>query len=215
MWDADVVIYFTFAVLCLSLFLLRYYRLSKAMRWVGIAHGINTISLATGQVMMMNGVKNNLFIFHFSLLFIYASYAVAYYFALSQVTTKRLILLSIGLFVLVSLGITYTIQPIDKYNSYAMILSYLLLIVLSLTYVYTLFSEVKIAGLEQDPMFWVSIGLLFTSLGGFFANGLMSYLIRESRQVAYEIYMVEELMSLLLVFTLIVALLADRLFVRK
>ncbi len=213
MWDA--VIYFTFAVLCLLLFLLRSYRLSRSMRWVGVAHAINTISLATGQVMMVNGMKNNLFIFHFSLLFVYASYAVAFYFALSQVTTKRLILLSIGFFVLTSLGLTYTIQPINEYNSYAVILAYLLLVVWSLTYLYTLFSEVKIAGLEQDPMFWVSIGLLFTSLGGFFANGLMSYLIRESRQVAYEIYLVEEVMSLLLVFTLIVAVLADRLFVRK
>ncbi|HEX9959233.1 MAG TPA: hypothetical protein VGA96_18325, partial [Fibrella sp.] len=184
----EIIVFFGLAGICLVLFIIRFHQLSTAMKWVGIAHGVNVLSLVVGQIMMMRGTKNNLFIFHFALILIYAAYATAFYYAIDARRIQRLILVSIGLFGTAALGFMATIQPLKEYNSYALTLANLLLLGWALTYLYTSFSEVKFVSLEKDPFFWVSIGLLFTSLGNFFVSGLMSYLIRESREYASKLY---------------------------
>ena len=196
----------------MALFLIRYYQLSTAMKWVGVAHGVNVLSLVVGHVMKLNGSKNNLFIFHFALIFVYAAFANGFYFALKIREIRRLLMLSVGVFSVAAVGFMLTIQPLSQYNSYALTLANVLLISWSLVYLYAAYSEMKLVRLERDPFFWVSVGLLFTSLGNFFANGLMSYLIRESRPYAYKVYLLEEVMTMVLFVILCVAVLADRLF---
>ncbi len=208
------ILFYGLGAICLMLFLLRFYQLTRPMKWVGVAHGVNILSLGIGQIMMMNGSKNNLFIYHFALILMYAAYATAFYYAINNTRVKRLILVSIGLFTLAAIGFMATIQPLKDYNSYALTLTNLLLPAWSLTYLYRLFSEVKIVSLEKDAFFWVSIGLLFTTLANFFGSGLMSYLIRESRVYAAKVYMLEEGMTFLLFAILCVAIMADRIFKR-
>ncbi|RYF78304.1 MAG: hypothetical protein EOO39_01780 [Cytophagaceae bacterium] len=210
MWET--ILFFGLALVSLALFLIRFRLLSKAMKWVGVAHGVNVLSLVIGQIMKMKGSTNNLFIFHFALILIYAAYATAFYYAIATTRFRQIVLVSIGVFTLAALGFMATIQPLVEYNSYALTLANLLLPCWSLMYLYRLFSEVKIASLERDPFFWVSIGLLFTSLANFFGSGLMSYLIHESRDYAYKVYMLEETMTILLFAILGVAVMADKLF---
>ena len=213
MWDA--IAYFGLSGFCLAVFLLRYHALSAAVKWAGAAHGINLLSLSADEVLKAAGQKHNLYLFHFSLLFVHAAYATAFYYSLGDLRVRRSLLISTVVFVFTSLGISATIQPLHEYNSYALTLSNVLLLTWSSIYLYTLFSEVRIATLEQDPMFWVSVGLLVSSLGSFFAMGLMNFLIHQDRQQAYHVHLIIEAMWFLLVVALILALLADKIFGQK
>jgi hypothetical protein len=213
MWE--VVLFFSLAIGCLVIYLLHWHRLTKAMRWVGVAHAINTVSMGTGQLLTSYGWQNNLFIFHFSIIFLYTAYALAFYSALDDHRVRRLILFSIVFYTLASLLITATIQPINEYNSYALILFNLLLVGWSLTHLYSLFRAAKIAHLEQDAFFWISSGLLFTSAGNFLVTGLMRYMIHRSLAYASNMYLLIDVMGFLLIIILIVAIYANRLFTTK
>ncbi|MBO0950988.1 hypothetical protein [Fibrella forsythiae] len=213
MWET--ILFFTFATVCLLIYLWHWNTLTIPMKWIGIAHAINTLTLAVGTIMTLNNVDNNLYIFHFSLLLLHTAYALAFYFAIDHLLTRKLILVSIGLFITISLIFSATIQPLNEFNSYSRVLSNLLLAGMSLRYLYKLFVEVKLARIEQNSFFWVSVGLLFTSVGSFFAYGLMSYLIGLSRYHAKQIYLLIDAMNFLLIGVLIVAVYVETLFTLK
>lgn len=213
MWET--ILFFSLATVCLLIYLWQWTSLTISMKWIGIAHAINTLTLAVGTIITSNDVENNLYIFHFSLLPLHTAYALAFYFAIDHLLTRKLILVSIGLFITVSLTFSATIQPLHEFNSYSRVVSNLLLAGMSLRYLYKLFVEVKMARIEQSSFFWVSVGLLFTSVGSFFAYGLMSYLIDLSLYHAKQIYALIDAMNFLLIGVLVVAVYAETLFALK
>ena len=184
------------------------------MKWIGIAHGVNTLSLGIGQLMAPY-VDNNLYIFHFSILFLYAAYAIAFYYAVNNQLHKRLIITSIGVFIVLSLVLTATVQPLHVFNSYARIIFSVFLAGISLAYLYQLFVEIKVERIELNSFFWVSAGVLFTSVGSLFAYGLMAYLIEHSRSHARQVHIWIDAMRFLLIGVLLVAVYADILFAPK
>lgn len=72
-------------------------------------------------------------------------------------------IIPIGLIIFTTLSILNSIfiQPINTFPTYFLYLEFTTLILLSLTYFYQVFTELKVEKLWEDGMFWFSTGLLF------------------------------------------------------
>ncbi|WP_381519785.1 hypothetical protein [Spirosoma soli] len=99
-----------------------------------------------------------------------------------------------------------TVQPWSQYNSYALTLFNTLTGIWSGYYLWRIFIDVKITSLEKEATFWVCAGLFFTSLGNFFVQGLMQYMISVSNQYALTVYWIQELMGFVLFGVFLIAL---------
>jgi hypothetical protein len=109
----------------------------------------------------------------------------------------------------------FTIQPLNAYNSYAVIIKNSLLSIWILCYYRELFVLLHINRIEQEPLFWISTGVLFYSLGDFFVEGLMNYLISHSMDLAQKLYYIYYLLNILLYLTFIMAFLCKDIFSKK
>ncbi len=150
--------------------------------------------------------SNNIYIFHILPIIQYLLYGRLFTQLFGQIFVKRLVWLSVGLFTVVSLLLSFTIQPWDKYNSYAATLFNLLIVLWSGYYLWRTLIDTKVIALEKEALFWIIVGLLVTSLGNFFVQGLMNYLITNSDSYALAVYWIRELMSFVLFISFLVAL---------
>jgi hypothetical protein len=84
-----------------------------------------------------------------------------------------------------------------------------------LSYYRELFVLLHVSRIEQEPLFWISTGLLFYSLGDFFVEGLMNYMISHSMELAQKFYYVYYLLNILLYLSFIMAFLCKDIFTQK
>jgi len=150
--------------------------------------------------------KNNLYIFHILPIVQYTLYGLLFSQLFDQRFVKILIWLSIVLFGGVTLILSLTIQSWEQYNSYASTLFNLLISFWSGYYLWRTFVDAKVAALEREALFWVSAGLFVTSLGNFFVQGLMNYLMKNSDSYALAVYWIHEVMEFLLFGVFLLAL---------
>ena len=150
--------------------------------------------------------SNNIHIFHILPILQYILYGRLFSQLFDQVLVKRLIWLSVGLFTIIALLLSFTVQAWTAYNSYAATLFNLLIASWSAYYLWRTLIDTKVVALERDALFWIVVGLLITSLGNFFVQGLMNYLITNSDSYALTVYWIRELMSFVLFSSFLVAL---------
>lgn len=183
----DVYLIISFEVVIICLFLLKIRQTTLEQKLVGALILVSfPFELYAGYIQSFK--QNNLFIYHILTPIQYTFYAFIYYFAVHAESVKKIILFSVPVVILAGLALGFTIQPVTSYNSYTIILSNLFTIVWIFTYYRETFVQLKIIRLEREPLFWISTGLLFYSLGGFFVEGLMNYLIEQSPQLAPKFY---------------------------
>ncbi|GAB3960855.1 hypothetical protein GCM10028805_59100 [Spirosoma harenae] len=204
MWDT----YLTIAILAVNtlLYLVNYRILTPPLQILAINISITLAATLYAIYLwaILRGV--NIHVYHILIIVQYALYGWLFVQANDQPLVKRVIKLSIGLFALISLAISFTIQPWNQYNSYAGTVFNLLIILLSGYYLWKTFVDGKVVALEREALFWVSIGLFFRSLGNFFADGLMNYLIRKSDSSDLAVYRIHEGMEFFLFSTFFYAL---------
>ncbi len=186
-------VYLNISLLCclLCLFLIKRKVLTLEQRIIGLLVIVTLpFELYAGYLQSFN--NNNLYVYHILIPIQYCFYAYLYYRYIEFKTIKKLILFSIGLVIIAAVVLALTIQPIDYYNSYVIILSNFLLCIWVLSYYRQLFVHLTIVDLKQEPLFWISTGLLFFALGDFFVEGLMKALLEQSPNMArwyyYNIY---------------------------
>ncbi len=140
----------------------------------------------------VQGGDNNLFVYHLLVPIQYLVFALIYYFAIASAAVKKIILCSIPCYSVISAWLTLTVEPFEIYNSFAIMLENALLALWVLVYYKELFLRRTPVVLKREPIFWISTGLLFFSVGDFFAEGLMSTVIGLDPQLAkllfYAIY---------------------------
>ncbi|RDC62867.1 hypothetical protein [Adhaeribacter pallidiroseus] len=179
-------------LLCLMcLFLIKRRVLTLEQKIIGLLVTVTLpFELYAGYLQSFN--SNNLFVYHLLIPIQYCFYAYLYFYFIEFKIIKKLILFSIALVITAAVVLAFTIQPLNNYNSYVIILSNLLLCIWVLSYYRQLFVHLTIVNLNQEPLFWISTGLLFFALGDFFVEGLMKALLEQSPEMArwyyYNIY---------------------------
>lgn len=81
-------------------------------------------------------------------------------------------------FVLLSVLNSLFVQPIHTFNSYALYLKALMMIILSLTYFYQVFTELKVEKLWEEGMFWFCTGLMIYHAGTMLMYLSSNYLLQ-------------------------------------
>ncbi|MVM31005.1 hypothetical protein GO755_13275 [Spirosoma sp. HMF4905] len=204
MWDTFL--YITLMGVSTYLYSINYRVLTPSLRLLAI--NITVLLAGTLYAIYVWRIENkpNIYIYHILPIIQYTLYGLLFSQLIEQALIKRIIWLSIGLFGCISIILSSTVQPWHQYNSYGITLFNILIGLLAGYYLWRTFIDIKVVALEKEAMFWVATGLFFTSLGDFFVQGLMDYLITNERQHALTVYWIHELMQFLLLATFLLAL---------
>lgn len=145
-------------------------------------------TIAAAGVLKM-GWKNNLPIFHLFTPLEYTVLGLLYYNVLSSGRLKRVVLLSIPLFVLTAAVFSLFVQKYDTdSNSYVSIIEAILIILLSMFFLREVLLLQQVTSLQGFPLFWVSVGILFYFTGSLITEGMMNYFYRYHMDIALQAY---------------------------
>jgi len=202
MWD--VYVYFSLLFLSLACWLSRFRDLSPALKALGVPL-LATLVMEGYAAYLMFQMTNTVWLYHFITPVQYTLYAFVFYHGLAGAGIKKTVLVSVPLYLLASLFIILQLQSSSEYNSYARLMKDALIVCCALVYYWEVFTKLQVIRLAREPMFWVSTGLLFYSLGNFFADGLMNQLLEQSYRLAHAVFYINVFLGLLLHATFLVA----------
>jgi len=202
MWD--VYIYFSLLLLSLIFWIIRFKHLQAGLRILGLTLLINCIMEGYAAYLMFH-MTNNLYLYNILIPVQYALYALVFYTGLVGGKEIRLILLSIPLYLVVTLLIILHLQTFSEFNSYTRLMKDVLIACWALLYYREVFTGLRVIRLHKEPMFWISTGLFFYSLGSFFSDGFMDYLLGLSYKMAHMLYYINVFLGLLLNVTFLIA----------
>lgn len=148
---------------------------------------------------------NNLFLFHFFTPVEYCFIAAIYYQNLSVELTKKIIICSAAVLIIISFVSANFIEGLAKNNSYAGIVSNLFVIGLCVLYLIEIYRCEDNSDLKKNPLFWITFGLLFYNSGNLFIQGSLNYLMDRNMRVAGVIYNISYSFSFILFLSIIIA----------
>jgi hypothetical protein len=120
----------------------------------------------TGYVLSVGlKMKNNLFLIHIFAPIELILFAFIFYFHFQNWPPRKFIIIGLIILIIFSIINSKFIQPIRIYPTNFIYLESTTLILLSLTYFYQVFTELKVEKLWLEGMFWLSTGLLFYHSG--------------------------------------------------
>jgi hypothetical protein len=154
--------------------------------------------------MMYAGVKNNLFLFHIYTPIDYTILSLLYRHAVSSTITKKIITVSIPVFILLSIVFSVFVQKITENNSFITIIESLLILSWSLFYLREIMLLQQVTHLQRFPMFWICVGILFYYTGSLITEGMLNYLIKHSMLLARQVYNFSYIFKYLLFILLII-----------
>lgn len=134
------------------------------------------------------GWKNNLFIFHISTPLEYIVLSMLYRDAIVNVKVKKIILLSIPVFIILSILFSLFIQTTEVNNSYIIITESVIIVFLSLFFLREILLLQQVTVLHRYPMFWISVGILFYFTGNLIIEGMLNYMMTHSMELAKRTY---------------------------
>jgi hypothetical protein len=212
--ELDVFLHFLFlgsALLCWQLCSVR--KDFRYLRYVGLYLYITFLFDGVASTIMLNSYLakvfvSNLFLYH--ILVPIQFYLIANIFT-SVIESKRIRRISKGLvypFVAISILVSFTIQPVDEYNSYATLIKHLITIVLVLVYFYEIITVTPFTKIYLQPIFWVSVGLLFHSTINVLLEGFSNYFHTYSNSHYHLIYFLYSISNYCLFLLISIGLLA-------
>lgn len=202
MWE--VYVHFCLLLLNILVWVTRYRYFSTALRLLGWALLFTALVETYAAYLLLNKIRN-LHLYHLLTPVQYAFYTLVFTQALEGRKLRYLLLLSIPLYVLTSVLITLFVQGLSEYNSYALSLKNVALVCWVLLYYRDVFARLQVVRLNRHAMFWVSTGLLFYSLGSFFVDGVMHYVLSESFKMANALFYISIFLGYLLHGTFLIA----------
>lgn len=193
MWQ----VYLNFSLLSviILLFIWKYNYTLISHKIIGYLCVVNILFHSIAAYHFIYTKQNNQFVFHILTPIQFSLYSFFFYTLFIEHTIKRVILLSIPLFILISLSISFTIQKTDTYNSYSLSLQNMLLVIWSLLYFMKMIEndEFTIASLSNNII--VVTGIFFFCLSDFILESLMSYLIKNDNKNSILLYYISEILS--------------------
>lgn len=152
---------------------------------------------------------NNLFLYHGFAVIHYVFYSFFYYQIIRNRRIRNLILLTNPLFVILAIVNVFYFQKITDYCSYTLVVKHFLISIWVLVYFTEFFLKPGELYVYFEPFFWISAGLILCSLGNFFIEGMMDYLINKSKVIALKFYLVGVVLSYLFYLTITVSLILE------
>lgn len=156
------------------------------------------------------GLQNNLFLFHLSTPLEYIILALLYRHAITNRPMRKMISVSIPIFVLLSVLFGVFVQPLRYNNSYIVIIESVLLVFLSLYFLREVLVLQPVLVLNRFPLFWISVAILFYFTGNLVIEGMLNYMIRQSMELARRTYMISYIFKYLLFCLFIAGALCNR-----
>jgi len=206
----DALIHFGLLSTALIVFLNNFNHLNRCARMAGYYLLVTFFFDAVAAAIMFNkGLAklfgNNLFLYHILTPIQYVLIARIYVHVITTPVLKRIILISIPVFILLSVLFSSTIQTINNYNSYSQLLKYLLTILWILFFLKQTLVLTHYPALMREPIFWISTAFLFYSTGNIIVEGMANYLINRYGNYFERIYYIYSILNYLLFCLFIVA----------
>ncbi len=202
-------IYFFFLILSVFFWAYKYGDLKISLRIAGFT-ALATLLVDVYAAYLLSHDTNNNYLYHILIPIQYVLLSLMFYKELSAPIVRKSILSTLPIFIFAVVFITLRLQSIIEYSSYTRVLKNVLLACWCLLYYREVFLGLRINRLETEPMFWISTGLFFYSLGNVFVDGLMNYLLEQSRGWAKPIYYVNIFLGILLNITFLVSFLLSK-----
>lgn len=204
MWD--VYLYFLLILVAVGLWAITYRQLTSGLKLLGFILLLTLLVEGYAAYLLFQRTRN-LHVYHVLIPVQYVLFSWLYYKELASRKAKKIVLVSVPLFLLAALISTLYLQTIREYNSYIRLLKNILLTCWPLLYYREVFIGLRVVRLTKEPMFWISTGLFFYSLGNFFVDGLMNYLLHLSQEWAQTLYWISTYLGLFLNGTFVVSFL--------
>src|SRR5258708_27458954 len=134
------------------------------------------------------GWKNNLFLFHISTPLEYVILCLLYRDAIVNKGIKRMISISIPVFIILCILSSLFIQKLNADNSYIVIIESVMVIFISLFFLREILLLQQVPVLHRFPMFWICVGILFYYTGNLIIEGMLNYMIHHSMKLALRTY---------------------------
>lgn len=172
-----------------------------------ILYLLGLLCIFSASIYLVRVVKlnNNLFLFHISTPVEYIILGLLYYGIMVRLMVKQWILFSIPVFVLLCIFFSLFVQKIDVSNTYAIIISSMLLISWSLFFLGEILLFRPATRLFQFPMFWISTGVLFYYTGSLLIEGMLNFMIAHDMFLARRLYVIVYIFKYLLFIFFIIS----------
>lgn len=198
-------VYIGLTILTLVVYLLNYRQGERYWKFMVLYLLLVLItSVAATGVIEWGLTNNNLFIFHIYTPLEYLLLGLLYAYSMENMVIRRIILISIPLFMTVSVWLTAFVQPLSVNNSYSVIIESILIMLWTLVFIRETIMLQRESRLQRFPMFWISIGFLFYFVGGMFVEGLLNYMLNYSMELARQTYKMSFIFKYLLFVLLMV-----------
>jgi hypothetical protein len=204
-------IYFVLLLVSLSLYAIPLKNKGLYRKWILLLLTLWLITSASAiYLSTVAKWKNNLFIFHISTPLEYLILAMLYRSVIINERLKKIIAVSIPVFIGFSVLSSLFLQKPDENNSYAILLESVLVISITLFYLREVLLLRQIPELHRFAMFWISAGVLFYYAGNLLVEGLLNYMIAHSITLARRAYFFGHVFKYLIFILLITGVLIER-----
>jgi hypothetical protein len=132
---------------------------------------------------------NNLFMFPLYTLWEFEMVSLFYFMVLKSVSFRRIIVCMMILFAALTVADICLVNGLKRFNYYSRSVEGLIIIMYTVTYFYTVLSEMSIARPEKEGAVWISMAFLIYFSGTLFLFIFGDYVIRHSYKT-YGVYWV-------------------------
>lgn len=169
-------------------------------------------SIVAIGIVELTALKSNLVVFHFFNPVEYALLSFVYVEAFSSHRIKRLIKLSVPLVMVLAIVLSLFVQPIQFNNFYFIMIESVLMVIWSLLFIRETILLQQERYLQQYPMFWVTVGILFYFIGNLCVEALLNYLNGQSLDMARRAYRISFIFKYLLLLLFMLSSVSRKVF---
>ena len=133
-------------------------------------------------------LDNNLYLFHIYNPIEFALYSLFFSEIITSKSVKKLILIFIPFFLLISFLLGAYVQKLDVNSSYVVAIESIILIIYSLIFLRQIFIYEIEEKVVNNSLFWFAIGILVYFVGTLFIDGFLDLLMKENLFKARKYY---------------------------
>lgn len=183
---AFFIIQYSFLIISLPLVIglmrRKYLRQESLIIFYYILNGI--LFEAISRTMTHFHVKNNLPFFHIYTIIEFFIISWFYWLVFKDYFSKLLIPIVFFTFFIFSLIDSFVFHNVFTFNSYAKSLECIIIVVLSVLYLYKTFNEFQEKDPSDTPVFWINAGFLFYFSGCLFLFTFSNYMLTQGKAMA-------------------------------
>jgi hypothetical protein len=209
-------IYLGLVALALTLHVFRRKSLERYQHWVALYLALTIIFLLLSVIVVeIAGAQNNLFLFHVYNPLEYITFCFLYLDVTESIPIRKAIRVSMVTLIVISIFFAFSIQPLTQNNSYTILLESILMIVWSVLFLRETILLQREDRLQQYPMFWISVGLLFYFIGNLLTETLLGYLGAQSIDLSRKAYKLSFIFKFMLAILFIISVYSRKFFNRS